>query len=66
MRVIPREHRVYAVYWHFSGLPDSQEYNLAVPASTVERAISKVKREVMADHAVNRREIVIDAVELRS
>ena len=66
MQVIPRRNRVYSVFWHFSTLPDQQEYNLAVQASSVERAISKVKRELLDEYAVTRREIVVDAVELKS
>lgn len=65
-KVIPTRNRVYAVFWRWRHRPDEQEYNLEVKASTVERAIGKVKKEVLEEFVGTRADILIDAVELRT
>ncbi len=64
MRVMPARDRVCSVYWHWRQTPNVQEYNLAV-ATTVECAISKVRREVLTEYAGTPSDMVIDAVVAR-
>lgn len=66
MRLVePTRSRVYSVFWRWRQRPEEQEYDLAVPATTVERAIAKVKKTALEEYAGSRADIIIDAVELR-
>ncbi|MBV6360516.1 phage integrase Arm DNA-binding domain-containing protein [Mycobacteroides chelonae] len=58
--------RQYNVYWHWRDpvMGETPMHHLGVSATNAERALNKVKAEVIREHAVTRRDIVIDEVVL--
>jgi hypothetical protein len=60
----PVKDRHYNVFYRWRGRPDDQQYSLGVAATTVERAISKVKKEQLEEYSGTRADILIDHVEL--
>jgi hypothetical protein len=63
--IAPVRNRIYAVFFRWRFDPDNQLYNLEVPATTVERAIAKVKKEQLEEFVGTKADIIIDSVELR-
>ncbi|WP_157896270.1 hypothetical protein [Mycobacteroides chelonae] len=56
--------RQYNVYWHWRDPQwgEVPQHHLGVSATNAERALSKVKAEVMKEYAATRRDIIIDEV----